>query len=43
MTYDPKRQLDSEEMADMSERAGQVCALIFIAGLIALGLLIWSV
>lgn len=42
MTYDPKRQLDSEEMADMSERVGPVYALIFIAGLLAAGLFIWS-
>lgn len=40
MTYDPKRQLDSENHAELERHAGPFWPLITIA--LMLGLLIWS-
>ena len=43
MTYDPKRQLGSEPSPEVTDHAQGFYALFAVAGLLALGLLIWSV
>lgn len=43
MTYDPKRQLGSEPSPELINHAQGFYALFAVAGLLALGLLIWSV
>lgn len=43
MTYDPKRQLGSEPSPELTIYAKYFYTLLAVAGLLSLGLLIWSV
>ena len=43
MTYDPERQLGSEPSPELTSYAKDFYTLLAVAGLLALGLLIWSV